>query len=57
MDVITGLYDKGVAIAGSRLVEGATLLLLRVALAGVFWRSGQNKGGRGKFPADRPVAI
>ncbi len=49
MDVITGLYDKGVAIAGSRLVEGATLLLLRVALAGVFWRSGQTKVVEGSF--------
>src|SRR3546814_13271855 len=43
MGAITGFYDKGVAIAGSRLAEGAALLLLRIALAGVFWRSGQTK--------------
>lgn len=43
MNAITRFYDKGVAIAGSRLVEGAALFLLRIALAGVFWRSGQTK--------------
>jgi len=49
MNAITGFYNKGVAIAGSRLAEGAALLLLRVALAGVFWRSGQTKVLEGSF--------
>lgn len=49
MNGITGFYDKGVAIAGSRLVEGAALFLLRIALAGVFWRSGQTKVVEGSF--------
>ena len=49
MNAITGFYDKGVAIAGSRLAEGAALLLLRVSLAGVFWRSGQTKVLEGSF--------
>ena len=49
MNAITGFYDKSVAIAGSRLVEGAALLLLRVSLAGVFWRSGQTKVLEGSF--------
>ena len=49
MNAITGFYDKGVAIAGSRLAEGFALLLLRVALAGVFWRSGQTKVVEGSF--------
>src|SRR3546814_19640667 len=49
MNAITGFYDKGVAIAGSRLVEGIALFLLRIALAGVFWRSGQTKMVEGSF--------
>src|SRR3546814_136293 len=49
MNAITGFYNRGVAIAGSRVVEGAALLLLRVALAGVFWRSGQTKMVEGSF--------
>lgn len=49
MNRIVRYYDRGVAIAGSRLVEGAALLLLRVALAGVFWRSGQTKVVEGGF--------
>src|SRR3546814_3036776 len=49
MSGITGFYDKGVAIVGSRLGEGAALFLLRVALAGVFWRSGQTKMVEGSF--------
>ena len=49
MNAITRFYDKGVAVAGSRLVEGAALFLLRVALAGVFWRSGQTKVVEGRF--------
>ena len=49
MNAITRFYDKGVAIAGSRLVEGAALFLLRIALAGVFWRSGQTKVLEGSF--------
>lgn len=49
MNAIVGFYDKGVAIATSRLVEGAALFLLRIALAGVFWRSGQTKVVEGSF--------
>jgi len=37
------LYQRLVAIASSRLPEGLTLLLTRLALAGVFWRSGRSK--------------
>lgn len=47
MNRIVALYDRGVAIAASRLPEAAALLLLRVALAGVFWRSGQTKVAEG----------
>ena len=49
MNQFVRFYDRGVTIAGSRLAEGAALLLLRVALAGVFWRSGQTKVVEGRF--------
>ncbi|RYD42694.1 MAG: DoxX family protein [Sphingomonadales bacterium] len=49
MNRIVGFYDRGVAIAASRVVEGIALFLLRVALAGVFWRSGQTKVVEGSF--------
>ena len=49
MNQFVRFYDRGVAMAGSRLAESAALLLLRVALAGVFWRSGQTKVIEGGF--------
>jgi len=49
MNRIFSLYDRAVAIASSRMAEAAALLLLRVALAGVFWRSGQTKVVEGGF--------
>ena len=49
MNRIIGFYDRGVRMAGSALAEAAALLLLRVALAGVFWRSGQTKVVEGSF--------
>ena len=52
MNPFVRFYDRGVAITGSHLSEGAALLLLRVALAGVFWRSGQTKVVEGGFQID-----
>ena len=49
MNRIVGFYDRGVRLAGSRIAEGLALLLLRVALAGVVWRSGQTKVVEGSF--------
>jgi putative oxidoreductase len=49
MNNIVAFYDRGVALAAGRTVEGVALLLLRVALAGVFWRSGQTKVVAGSF--------
>jgi putative oxidoreductase len=42
-------YDRAVGLASARLPEGVALLLLRVALAGVFWRSGQTKVAEGSW--------
>ena len=36
-------YDKLTAHLSSRVPEGLALLLTRVALAGIFWRSGRTK--------------
>lgn len=49
MNRIIAGYDRGVALAASRVSEALALLLLRVALAGVFWRSGQTKVVEGSF--------
>lgn len=43
------LYGRGVELAASRVSESVALFLLRVALAGVFWRSGQTKMVEGSF--------
>ncbi|MBJ7438295.1 MAG: DoxX family protein [Sphingopyxis sp.] len=43
MKRIIALYDRGVVLAAGRIPEAIALLLLRLALAGVFWRSGQTK--------------
>lgn len=43
MQRIVILYDRIVVIAASRLAEGIALLLARIALAGIFWRSGRSK--------------
>lgn len=49
MNRLVALYDRGVDIAASRISESAALFLLRLALAGVFWRSGQTKVVEGSF--------
>ena len=42
-------YDKLTAFLSSRLPEGLALLLTRVALAGIFWRSGRTKVEEGSL--------
>lgn len=42
-------YDRAVSLVSARLPEGLALLLLRVALAGVFWRSGRTKVVEGSW--------
>lgn len=43
MRALVSTYDRAVAFASSRLLEGVALLMTRVALGGVFWRSGRSK--------------
>lgn len=49
MQHIAAVYDRIVAIAASRLAEGIALLLARIALAGIFWRSGRSKVTEGSL--------
>lgn len=49
MQHIATMYDRIVAIAASRLAEGGALLLARIALAGIFWRSGRSKVTEGRL--------
>lgn len=37
------VYDRAIAVLAGRTVENLVLLLVRVVLAGVFWRSGRTK--------------
>ena len=43
------LYDRAVAAISARLPEGLILLFLRIAFAGVFWRSGRTKVEEGSL--------
>lgn len=43
------LYDRITAMLSSRLGEGIALLATRIALAGVFWRSGRTKVEEGSL--------
>lgn len=55
MKRIVALHDRGVAIVAGRIPEAIALLLLRVALAGVFWRSGQTKVVEGSILQIDPI--
>ena len=55
MNRVVGLYDRGVALIAGRVPEAFALLLLRIALAGVFWRSGHTKTVEGAFLTIDPV--
>ncbi len=49
MNSLVSLYDRLVAIVASRWFEGLALLFTRVALAGIFWRSGRSKVVEGSW--------
>ncbi|WP_328799144.1 DoxX family protein [Sphingomonas sp. AX6] len=40
---VTAIYDSVVKTASSKVIEALVLLFLRVAVAGIFWRSGRTK--------------
>lgn len=43
MQSLVSLYDRLIALASSRIVEGLALLVTRLALAGIFWRAYKTK--------------
>lgn len=43
MHRLTVFHDRAVALLGGRVAESLALVVVRVALAGIFWRSGQSK--------------
>jgi putative oxidoreductase len=49
MQRIASLYDRAIRLVGSRPAESLALLLVRVALAGVFWRAGRSKVEEGSW--------
>lgn len=49
MTAIKAYYDRAVSWASSPVAEAAALLLTRVAIAGIFWRSGRTKVVEGSW--------
>ena len=49
LEKLTRPYDRIVALLSSRWAESLMLLFVRVALAGIFWRSGQTKVEEGSW--------
>lgn len=49
MSSVVSLYERLTAFASGRFFEGLALLFTRVALAGIFWRSGRTKVEEGSW--------
>jgi putative oxidoreductase len=49
LPAILGRYDRAASRLSGRLPESIMLLFARIALAGVFWRSGQSKLEEGSW--------
>ncbi|MEE9432985.1 MAG: DoxX family protein [Sphingorhabdus sp.] len=49
MKKLVGLYDRAVAFVSGSFGEAITLLFVRVALAGIFWRSARAKVEEGSL--------
>ena len=49
MGNLVSLYQRMVALASSRWIESIALLITRLALAGIFWRSGRTKVVEGSW--------
>jgi putative oxidoreductase len=43
MQAVIARYDRAVTLASDKWAEAMMLLMVRIALAGVFWRSGRSK--------------
>jgi putative oxidoreductase len=49
LNMITRPYDRMVQSVSGRIAEATVLLLVRLSLAGVFWRSGRTKVEEGSW--------
>jgi len=49
MGNLVSLYQRAVALASSQWVESIALFITRLALAGIFWRSGRTKVAEGSW--------
>ena len=49
MKKLIDLYDRAVAMVSGRFAEAIALLFVRVALAGIFWRSARTKVEEGSL--------
>jgi putative oxidoreductase len=49
LQALTRPYDRIVALASTPISESIMLLMVRVALAGIFWRSGRTKVEEGSL--------
>ena len=49
MKKLIGIYDQAVGIVTGKFAEGIMLLFVRVALAGIFWRSARTKVEEGSL--------
>jgi len=49
MQRLISIYDRLVRIASGQVFEGMALLVTRLALAGIFWRSGRTKVEEGTW--------
>lgn len=55
MNRIVAFYDRAVQLVATRVPEGLALFLLRISLAGVFWRSGRTKVVEGSLFEINPL--
>ena len=49
MDIFTAPYDRVVAAVSNKWIDNLTLIIVRVSLAGIFWRSGRTKVDDGSW--------
>lgn len=54
MSTLLALHSRIIALLNHRLVDAATLLFVRVAFAGIFWRSGETKVVEGTWFKVKP---
>lgn len=55
MQAITSLYNRLTGMLSSTVGEGIALLLMRVALAGIFWRAYKTKVAEGTWFEINPI--